>query len=236
MPDPVLRLILIPSPLTGPGYWEPVSAALWARRQRNAVARLTDTAYLFPPYWITQSATVAASLPDEGDFILVAHSGSSVLLPAIGRFSRNRSKESRLRGYLFVDCDLPEHGRSRFDLFDDPADADRIRETTKDKWMPRWTSEDLAPYLPDATQRDAFVEHQPLIPTDLYEESIAVPTDWPEVPCAYLSLSEHYRRAVDLAHAADWPFARIDSHHFAAMTDPESVADHLMTLVDKILA
>ena len=236
MSDPVLRLILIPSPLTGPDYWTPVSDALWRRRQRNAITRLTDTAYLFPPYWITQSATVAASLPDEGDFILVAHSGSGVLLPAIGRFSRNRNAESRLRGYLFVDCDLLEHGRSRFDLFDDPADADRLREETQDKWMPRWSSEQLVPFLPDATQRDAFIEHQPLIPTDLYEESIAVPEDWPDAPCAYLSLSNHYRRAVQSATAAGWPLGRLDTHHFAAMTDPESVADEITGLVEQLLA
>ena len=215
------RLVLIHSPLTGPSFWRGVHDALWRRGRRALLARLPAAEHIHAPYWLTHASGVAAGLPEEGDVVLVAHSGAGPLLPAIGRLARNRSAGARVTGYLFVDSDLPRDGASRLELFDDPAEAEALRQRSRGGWLPGWTAADLASLVPDP---DAFVAEQPRTPLALYDEFIRVPDDWPDAPCGYLALSGHYAAAVRAAEAAGWPLRTLATHHFAPLADPDGVA------------
>lgn len=228
------RFVLVHSPLTGPSFWSGVRDALWAQRRPAYLARLPASLHIHPPYWLTHAAGVAAGLPEDGSVVLVGHSGAGPLLPAIGRLARNRSAAARVAGYLFVDCDLPRDRCSRLDLFDDPADAERLRQRSREGWMPRWTGEQLAEWLPDPAARQHFIDELPLTPLALYEEAINVPDGWPDAPCGYLKLSEAYPGAVRSAESAGWPVRRLDAHHFAPLTHAAVVAGTLAALADAL--
>ena len=57
-----------------------------------------------------------------------------------------------------------------------------------------------------------------------------MPDDWPDAACGYLRLSEHYPGAVREAERLGWPIERLDSHHFAPLSQPREVAAALIEL------
>jgi len=228
------RIILVHSPLTGPGLWAGVRDALWGMDLRAYIARLPAARHIYPPFWLCHAAGVAAGLPEEDSIILVGHSGAGPLLPAIGRLARNRTANARLAGYIFVDSDLPRDGCSRLDLFDHAEDADAVRQRSRDGWLEPWSDEQLARMLPDTSMRASFVAELPRTPLALYEELICVPDDWPEAPCAYLKLSDHYRSSVTQAEQASWPLQRLSGHHLLPLAEPVAVARALKTLIDEL--
>lgn len=225
------RIILVHSPITGPGLWAGVRDALWSMGLRAYIARLPAAEHIQPPFWLCHAAGVAAALPNEDSIVLVGHSGAGALLPAIGRLARNRAANAHLAGYIFVDSDLPRDGCSRLDLFDRPEDADAVRQRSRDGWLEPWNDGQLAQMLPDASMRAAFVAELPRTPLALYEEFICVPDDWPEAPCAYLQLSDHYRNSVAAAKRARWPRQHLSGHHLMPLTDPLPVARALQSLI-----
>jgi hypothetical protein len=227
------RLALIHSPLTSALMWRGVADALAPRGFAALCVKLPESQHLHPPYWLVHAATSAEALPEDGDVVLVAHSGAGVLLPAIARFAVNRSRSARIVACVFVDCDLPRDGCSRFELMDAASAAD-LRGRSRDGWLPRWTAEQLAPLIADAAQRTAFVAELPRAPVEMYEEAIPVPDDWPNVPVGYVELSPFYRDAVDAARRAGWPMRSLGGHHLLPLTEPARVADALLELVDAL--
>jgi hypothetical protein len=224
------RLALIHSPLTSALVWRGVADALAARGVVAFCVKLPESQHLHPPYWLVHAATAAEALPEDGEVVLVAHSGAGVLLPAIARFASNRSRSARVVGCVFVDCDLPRDGASRFELMD-AASRDDLRSRCRDGWLPRWTAEQLVRLIGDAALRDAFVAELPRVPVEMYDEAIPVPDAWPSAPIAYLELSPFYRDAVAAARRARWPLAALTTHHLAPLTEPARVADALIELV-----
>jgi len=213
--------------------WRGVADALAARGVLAYCVKLPEPRHLQPPYWLVHAATAAEALPDDGEVVLVAHSGAGVLLPAIARFAVNRTRSARVVGCVFVDCDLPSDGRSRFDVMDAAAAAD-LRARSRDGWLPRWTAEQLAPLIADPALRATFVADLPRVPAEMYDEAIPVPDTWPNVPVAYLELSPYYPAAVAAARRARWPVASRAAHHFLPYTEPTRVADALLELMREI--
>lgn len=227
------RVMLVHSPLTGPSFFGGVGDALWQRGRRAYLARLPAAEHIHPPYWLTHAAGVANALPEEGDVVLVGHSGAGPLLPAIGKLAGNRGCAARVSGYVFMDCDLPRDGASRLDLFDQPAAA-ALRARAERGWMRPWRDADLAELLTDAAARATFVTEQPRTPLALYEEPICVPDDWPEAPCGYLQLSAGYPAAVSLARERGWAFERLPGHHLWPLCEPQAVAGAIDALLDAL--
>ncbi len=229
------RIVLIPGPLTGAMVLRGVCDALWQLGQRAYVTPLTSTEYLFPPYWLTQAATAAASLPEDGDVVLAGHSGAGVLLPAIGRFSRNRDG-ARVTGYLFIDCDLPRDGCSRFDLMEDESSRERLRGGEERGFLRRPGGAHDEALIEEPALRAAFLAQLPRVPVELYEERIGVPDDWPDGPCAYLGLSAHYPRSITQGRQRGWTVREMDRHHLAPLTDPQPVAAAIAALATDLEA
>jgi len=213
--------------------WRGVADALATRGVVAFCVKLPEPQHLHPPYWLVHAATAAEALPEDGDVVLVAHSGAGVLLPAIARFAVNRVRSARIAGCVFVDCDLPRDGCSRFDVMD-AASAAAMRARCRDGWLPRWRDEQLAPLIRDAVLRAAFVADLPRVPVEMYDEALPVPERWPDVPIAYLELSPFYRDAVAAAQQAQWPLRSLAAHHWLPLTEPARVADALIELVDAI--
>jgi len=227
------RLALIHSPLTSALVWRGVADALATHGVVAFCVKLPEPQHLQPPYWLVHAATAAEALPEDGDVVLVAHSGAGVLLPAIARFAVNRIRGARIAGCVFVDCDLPQDGRSRFDVMD-TASAGDLRKRCRDGWLPRWTSQQLARLITDESLRAAFVADLPRVPVEMYDEAIPVPEGWPSAPVAYLGLSPFYGGAIAAARLARWPLRQIDAHHLLPYTEPGRVAAALLELMREI--
>jgi len=228
------RVMLVHSPLTGPSFFAGVRDALWQRGRRAYLARLPAAEQIHPPFWLTHAAGVANALPEDGDVVLVGHSGAGPLLPAIGKLAGNRGCAARVSGYLFMDCDLPRDGASRLDLFDDPDAATALRARAERGWLRPWREADLAELLTDAAVRAAFVTEQPRTPLALYDEPIRVPDDWPEAPCGYLQLSAGYPTAVYLARERGWTVERLPGHHLWPLCEPQAVAEAIDVVVEAL--
>ena len=232
----VRQLVLVHSPLVGPGFWQPVADALCARGVRAHAPRLPSLEYSYAPYWLAHAAGIANTLPADAELVLVGHSAAGLLLPAIGRLQRNRRARARIAGYLFIDCDLPRDGASRLDLWDDQAAAARLRERVGAGMLPRWRDDDLRSQLPDADQRAAFVAGLPSVPMHMYDEPVMVPDDWPEARCGYLGLSDQYGGAEARAHALGWPCRQLALHHLAPLTHVDACAAAIIELCAELVA
>jgi hypothetical protein len=115
-----------------------------------------------------------------------------------------------------------------------------LRTIGRDGWLPPWSDwwspDELARLLPDPMVRARFVRLCPRLPLALFEEVLPEVPEWPDAPCAYLQLSEDYRKPCDEARRLGCPVIELASHHLGLMTDPETVSDALLELVGQILA
>ena len=62
---------------------------------------------------------------------------------------------------------------------------------------------------------------------DFFDEELPMPEDWPDARCAFVRLSRSYDSNADTAVRRGWDSYRLDLHHFAALTDVETVAETL---------
>ena len=98
--------------------------------------------------------------------------------------------------------------------------------------FPNWTESELTDELPDAADRAMLLAGLRPRSLDFFTEPLPVAEDWPDARCGYLQLSDAYRVAAATARRRGWAVERLQTHHFAAMSEPESVADsldHLLT-------
>ncbi|RRS01685.1 alpha/beta fold hydrolase [Glycomyces terrestris] len=232
MDDPLL--VLVHSPLTGPGAWEPTAEAL---RSLGHVVALPDLGPAFAgegPYHPAAAAQAAAGLREyaaHDTAVLIAHSGGGALVPAIAE------AVPRTAAAVFVDALLPHPGTSWFASA--PAEVGgHLRDTAVDGVLPKWSdwfpAEAIADLLPDPEQREAFVAALPRLPLAYFEENAPAAPDWPPGPCAYVRLSEAYRSQAAEAVRLGWAVTELPSDHLAITTQPEKTARILSALVREL--
>ncbi len=217
-----MKLVLLHSPLTGPGTWSALAPILRAQQHTVFVPDLTLVMRGNGPFYPTLAAAAAA---EADGAVLVAHSGAGALVPAI-------AAQSHLRGAIFLDALLPHPGRSWFETASAPLAA-HLRGLASDgslpPWHRWWPDGAMARLLPDDAQRAAFVHELAALPLAYFEEP--APDVTLSIPCAYLQLSEGYKAEADQAAADGWPVARLALHHLAMLTDPEPVASAMADLL-----
>lgn len=224
--------VLIHSPLVGPITWQPVADELRRSQFDVIVPPLTCPAEMKDTYWqhhVRQVTAALADVPRDRWMVLVGHSGAGPLLPAI-----RRGVQQRVVGYVFVDCDLPKGGASRLDLFDTPGQAAAFRSKAKDGRLPPWNDVMLRAQIHDSEMRQKFATQLRPMPLQVYEEPIPVSDDWPGAPCAYLSFTNSYRRAVKSAREKRWLFERLAGTHMHMLNDPKSVAETLQKVAARL--
>jgi len=222
-------LVLVHSPLVGRDSWEAVAASLSRRGERVSLVDLTNALGSGPPYSPHEVEAITAAI--TGPAILVGHSRAGPLLPLAARATR------RVEGCVFVDARLPHPGASW--IAATPSElAAQLRRMGRDGWLPPWSDwwdpNELARLLPDPIVRARFVRGCPRLPLALFEEVLPEVPGWPDVPCAYLRLSEEYREPCDEARRLGWPVIELDSHHLGLITDPETVTDAILELVGQL--
>src|ERR1700737_3799433 len=160
------HLVLVHSPLVGPGTWEILAEALRERGHQLSIPDLRRSLADGPPYWSQQVETiveVVAGRPAP----LVGHSGAGPLLAAAG------GALDSVEGYLFVDAGLPFAGQSWLEAA--PAElATQVTAMAKDGGLPPWSEwwgpDGLTELLPDSEMRARFAAGCPQLPLAMFEE------------------------------------------------------------------
>lgn len=216
--------VLVHSPLLSPVFWEPVAAVL---REREQVVITTDTsrALAMKRGYADAQAGLVASAVDSDMVRLVAHSGAGPILPAIAE--KLRSGGVTVSDSIFVDAALPHPGRSRFAVLPGPALA-HLLTMLIDGWLPPWpfwwSPEDLREMVPDAGLRHRLVAACPRLPVGLFSEPMPAGDRTAMGRPRFCRLSSTYDAAADQAARDGWEVTRLEAHHLAPMTDPQSVA------------
>jgi hypothetical protein len=226
-----LALVLIHSPLVGPFTWSLAAEVLTKRGFQVAVPVLTNPADIQKTYWQHHVESVGASiddLPNIIDMVLIAHSGSGPLLPAV-----RENILGSVVGYLFVDALLPENEKSRLDLFYDPEAAGQFRKVAKGGLLPTWSANDLREVIPDEEVRARFASELSPLPIEVYEEPIPVFKGWPDAPCGYLRFGSNpaYEAHSQKAIKEGYAYTRLEGGHFHMLVEPQDVAQVLVELV-----
>ena len=227
-------IVLLHSPLVGPGTWSPVAAELDRMGLTTLVPDLADDGR--PPYWSQHRAAVVGALtsvPLDRPVIRVGHSGADPLLPAVAGGLRQP-----VAGYVFVDAGLPVDGRSRLEMMEsEGADfAQELRQyLAAGGRFPNWTDADLASLVPDARIRERLLAELRPRPLDFFTEPIPVAQQWPrETPPLYLQLSAAYDKPARQAEREGWPVRRLSGdNHFLMLADPASVSRALSDLPER---
>ncbi|MGE0044303.1 MAG: alpha/beta fold hydrolase [Hyphomonadaceae bacterium] len=223
-------LILIHSPLIPAWSWNEV-ADLAAREGFAArTVNLTEVALdpLKSHLPMLPRLADAVSLAARGCAapILVAHSAGGALVPraATGAYDP--------QGIVFVDAPIPRPGKSWFETA--PAFEPRVRAATRDRIAPRWPDW-FAPgvvqtLIPERALRERFIADCPRLPLSYFTEP-APHAELPDVPTAYLRLSEAYESDARDAEAKGWVTRRASLDHVAMITQPNAVAGLLIEIV-----
>lgn len=216
---------LIHSPLAGPSTWIGVAGELRARGTQVAVPDIRDGAEHGGTVADVVSAA-AAQLPDA-DLVLVGHSGAGILLPAIAAASGRRAA-----GLVFVDAHLPR-GAGEIPVSPDGY-VELIAPLAVDGVLPRWAdwwATALERLVPDPGTRAALRAEMPRLPLRYFSETVRIPPDWTDVPCAYVRLSEAFEAVAADAEDRGWPVVRFAGGHLHLAVDPAAVAAAILSVL-----
>lgn len=213
--------------------WAPVSRVLRGRGVPAFVADLQDDPENSAPYWVQHAASVANRLADvesERRVILVGHSGTGPLLPAIGAFSPHP-----VGGYVFVDAGLPIPGQSRLEELEitlpELGAELRGRLETGGRY-PEWTDEEAREILPDeGFRRGVLAELRPR-GLKFFSEPFPHFAGWPDAPCGYIRFSSAYDQPAEEARAMGWTYRELDAGHFHMVVAPEAVAEAVLAICE----
>lgn len=220
-----MKLVLLHSPLVGAGTWKAVAALLKTRGHEAMVPDLAPILRGDPPYYLRLAQTVAGAVGTQPeDTVLVVHSGAGALVSAI-------AERVPLRGAVFVDALLPHPGRSWFEAAPDALNT-RLRKLVRDGKLPPWhlwwPKGAIEALLPQTAQFERFTGALSELPLAYFEER--APDTERETPGAYLQLSQACQADADRAEAAGWPVCRLELHHLAMLTHPDTVAPEIERL------
>lgn len=234
-------LVLVHSPLTGPEAWGHLPEVLRSRGHEVVVVAVHDDDQ--PPYasrFVARAALQLRTSAGSRPTVLVGHSGAGYLLPLLG--AARRAARAPVAGYVFLDAGLPpSRPASRADQLrrEGMDDADEfVAGLAAGGTFPTWTGDDLRELVPDDGLRAALVGSLRPRGLDFFAEALPVAPDWPDAPCGLLRLSPAYDTSARQARQRGWPVLDGPDDrpggHFAALVDPDSVADDLEGLLARM--
>lgn len=220
-----MKLVLLHSPLVGPGTWRAIAPALEASGFDAAVPDFTADMAGPPPYYSRLVRTASASVARDSA-ILVAHSGAGSLVPAI-------AASGHVSGAIFVDALLPHPGQSWFETVPQTLKS-RLETLARDGRAPPWHR-----WWPDGAIRSLFADEASY--ARFVSELKEIPLAYLEEPApdlalddkfagAYLQLGPGNAAEASAAERLGWPVQRLALHHLALLTHADEVADAIADL------
>lgn len=229
------RIILVHSPFVGPSTWVPLARTLrglgWDVPEPVRAAPQDVTA----PYYPRLAGRIASHIEADAEapLVIIAHSGAGALLPSVAE-----AFGSAVRVAILVDAILPHPGRSWFQTAPRRLAA-HLRAGVVDDRLPHWdrwfAPEIMARLLPDASARAAFVAELEAVPAAYCDEPAPVCPLWPPPGRGYLQLSDGYADEAQAAASMGWRVQRDIIHHLATLTDPDSVAGSLHSMIAALI-
>jgi UDP-N-acetylmuramoyl-L-alanine---L-glutamate ligase len=224
-------LVLVHSPLVGPGTWRAAAGRLEHEGWSCTLPDLTDSLRAGPPYAARQLASILKTARDRGS-VVVGHSGAGPLV------AQAAGAAEAIAGCVLVDATLPTPGRSWRESAPAPLCA-RLDELARDGWVPPWPQwwgpGELEALVVDPELRAAFVADCPELPLAMLDEPQPAGVAWRDASGAYLQLSAAYDGEADAARSLGWPVLERPGHHLEVLTDPARVVDGLLELVSAIV-
>jgi hypothetical protein len=222
--------VLIPSPLVGPGTFEPLRAELAALGHDASVVQ--GELPVGPPYWRGWATSIRESLP-TGPAVLVGHSGAGPVLDLVA------DGDANVTTVIGLDASLIEPGTRLLDKFDDARLASPevqegfTRGVFPNPWRSPalWQRVDIA--LPDAERYAADSRELPL---DWYRESLPIAST--NAPHGYLAFvpNPFYAPIAQRCRERGWPVRELPGMHFHFLVNPVEVADALVAMVSELEA
>jgi pimeloyl-ACP methyl ester carboxylesterase len=226
--------VLSHSPLVGELTWALVADEIRRRGRSAVVSTLVDSQESDKPFWRQHADSVAQALSHLSQvarLILVAHSGTGPLLPAIRQRLANP-----IHAYVFVDAGIPCDGATRLDLMksEDSNWAKQFEEMLqRGERFPTWNSADLREIVPDESLRKRLVAEIRPRGLDFFTEPIPVFDGWPDARCIYIMFSRPYGKAEIQARENGWETHILEAGHFHMLVDPKAVADIIIRSVEE---
>jgi hypothetical protein len=222
-----MDVVLVHSPLVGPGTWAPVAAELGRRGRLVAVPALGPDALPDWRPWVDEVSRVVRAMP--GRVIVAGHSGGGILLPSVATAARDD-----VGCLLFVDSDVPVRAGETpvvpagfREFLSGLAGADGMLPP----WPAWWGDPEMRDLIPDDRRRAAVTAEAPALPLAYFDERIPSPAGWDEVPCGYLQLSEAYADAAAAARERGWPVESIEgAQHLHLVVAPGETAGAMLRL------
>jgi Alpha/beta hydrolase family len=226
-----MDVVLVHSPLVGPGTWGPVATELGRRGRLVAVPVVGPDALPDWRPWVDEVCRVVRAMP--GRVIVAGHSGGGIVLPLVATAAREH-----IGCLLFVDSDVPQRGG------ESPVVPAAFREFlagladergTLPPWPAWWDDAAMRELIPDDDVRAAVAAEAPALPLAYFDERIPSPVGWDDVPCGYLQLSDAYADAAATAGDRDWPVESIEgAQHMHPVVAPGEVADTMLRLAGRL--
>lgn len=104
-------------------------------------------------------------------------------------------------------------------------------------WTEWWNERDVTELVLDPQTREAISVVQPRLPLGYYEQRSPTPTGWTDgVACGYLAFGPPYDEQAADAVNRGWLVEREPGSHLHQVGDPDSVADRLITMSQRLTA
>jgi hypothetical protein len=209
----VPTLLLLNSPLVGPGTWSPVRDRLRALGREVLVADPREV----------QAA---------GPVVLVPHSNAGLFAPGL-------AERVDAAATVYVDAALADEGP---DTAMAPPDLMAHLRTLMDPdgmlppWSRWWPAEALDGLFPDDETRAALERQQPRLPLAYFNRRLPVPEGWTQRPAAYLAFGETYAAELARARGLGWPVERLEGRHLHLLHQPDEVAAAILRLEAQLRA
>ena len=201
-------VLLLSSPLVGPGTWEPAADVL---RAAGHPATVADPRHV----------------PDLPRPLLVAHSNAGLYAPYLA---------DRLDAVatVYLDAALAGDGpdtslappAALMDHLRMLADADGLLPP----WTQWWPEADVAALFPSADARARVEAAEPRLPLSYFEARVPVPPGWTARPCTYLAFGDTYAEELTRARSLGWPVEVLAGRHLHQLVDPDAVVAAVLRL------
>ena len=226
-----MDVVLVHSPLVGPGTWGPVAAELGRRGRLVAVPVLGPDALPDWRLWIDEVCRIVCAMP--GRIMVAGHSGGGILLPLVATEAKDD-----VGCLLFVDSDVPLRDGET------PVVPAAFREflatlSGEDGALPPWPAwcddDMMRDLIPDDERRAVIMGEAPSLPVAYFDERIPSPAGWDEAPCGYLRLSEAYAGPAAEARGRGWPVESIEgAQHMHPVVAPVEVVEAMLRLAAEL--
>lgn len=228
-----VKLVLLHSPLVGPGTWRLLAPVLAARGFEVVVADYSGVLAAEPPYYanLVRVARTAITRSNSARTILIAHSGAGALIPAI-------AEGGLARGAIFMDALLPHPGKSWFSSAPDSLNKRLValaRDGRVPPWHQWWPDGAIAALFSRAADYEQFAAELQTLPFDYFNEPAPEISLTGNFPCAYLQVGPGCAAEAALAESWGWPLLRAPLHHLAMLTHADVVCAQTALLVEALL-